>query len=44
MYLLVNVVIPEGSSLDGLLTVGSEEGEEFGGGWLSTAFRAMVQQ
>ena len=30
-------LIPEGSSLDGLLTVGLEEGEESGGGWLSAA-------
>ena len=30
-------MIPEGGSVDGLHTVGSEEGEESGGGWLSTA-------
>ena len=28
--------IPEGNSLDGLLTVGPTEGGESGGGWLST--------
>ena len=28
--------VPEGSSLDGLLTVGPTEGGESGGGWLST--------
>ena len=36
------IVIPEGGSLDGLLTVGSEEGEESGAGWMSTAFRTMA--
>ena len=28
--------VPEGSSLDGLLTVGPIEGEDSGGAWLST--------
>ena len=30
------IYVPEGNSLDGLLTVGPTEGGESGGGWLST--------